>query len=225
MKQLADRRQRQVRRVGFWIAVTAIGAYLLFVGDQRPHHLLLLWLEDNRTEERIDALEAERRELRAEARHLATDTLALEALARQKGMIRPGDLVYRIVPVPPDVHQAAAESLAARAARIAADSLAAAREAEAAAREAAAARKAERERARAHDATPYPRPAPREDDAATDRDPAVPSSDPESEGSAPGPEPPEPSSDPGPSDATSEVGTGALRAASPRPRETGSAAR
>ncbi len=207
MKQLADRRQRRVRRVGFWIAVTAIGAYLLFVGDQRPHHLLLLWLEDSRTEERLDALEAERQELRAEARHLATDTLALEALARQKGMIRPGDLVYRIVPVPPDVHQAAAESLAARAARIAADSLAAARE-------------AERERAGTPDATPDPRPAPREDDAAPERDPAEPSSDPQAGGSPPGPEPPEPSSEPGPSGATSETGSGAVRAASPSPLET-----
>lgn len=130
MKRLADRRQRRLRRVGFWAAVTAIGAYLLFVGDQRPHHLLLLWLEDRRTEERIDELEAEREELRVEARNLASDTLALEALARERGMIRPGDLVYRIVPVPPDVRQAAAESLAARAARLAADSLAAVREAE-----------------------------------------------------------------------------------------------
>ncbi|MDX1661419.1 MAG: septum formation initiator family protein [Gemmatimonadota bacterium] len=130
MKRLADRRQRRVRRVGFWAAVTAIAAYLLFVGDQRPHHLLLLWLEDRRTEERIEELADERDALRAEVARLEGDTLALESLARAKGMIRPGDLVYRIVPVPPDVREAAAESLAARAARIAADSLAREREAE-----------------------------------------------------------------------------------------------
>lgn len=130
MKALADRRQRRARRIGFWVAVAAIVGYLFFVGDQRPHHLLLLWLEERRAEERIATLEAERRDLAAEAERLSSDSLALEALARQKGMVRPGDLVYRIVPVPPDVRQAAAESLAARAARLAADSLAAAHEAE-----------------------------------------------------------------------------------------------
>jgi hypothetical protein len=97
--------------------------YGVFVGDHRPHHLALLGLEEPRIEERIEDLEARNAELVAEKERLEADTLALEALAREKGMIRPGDMIYQIVPVPPGVREAAAESLAAREAVRAADSL------------------------------------------------------------------------------------------------------
>ncbi|MGH7567342.1 MAG: FtsB family cell division protein, partial [Gemmatimonadota bacterium] len=76
-----------------------------------------LWTEQGQTEERIDALKRENRELLGERQRLSDDDYALEQLAREKGMVRPGDMVYRIVPVPPGVREAVAESLAARAAR------------------------------------------------------------------------------------------------------------
>ena len=92
-------------------------AYGVFGGDHRPHHLLLLAFEERETEARIEILGQRNDELRKEHDRLAKDPFALESLAREKGLIRPGDLVYQIVPVPVGVREAAAESLAARAAR------------------------------------------------------------------------------------------------------------
>ena len=116
-RKLADRRQRRTRRALFWALAAGLLAYGLFAGDHRPHHLALLWLEERRTEERIEELAAEREELEERLASVEGDPLALEALAREKGMVRPGDLVYRIVPVSPDVRREAAESLAVQAAR------------------------------------------------------------------------------------------------------------
>lgn len=119
-RRIVDRRQRRFQRAVFWSAAAALVGYGLFAGDHKPHHLALLWLEERRTEERITELQARSEALEAEKARLEADTLALEALAREKGMIRPGDVVYRIVPVPPGTREAAAESLAVRAAREAA---------------------------------------------------------------------------------------------------------
>ena len=98
------------------LALALVG-YGMFVGDHRPWHLAMLWVEQGRSDERIAALDRENRELQAERRRLADDDHALERLAREKGMVRPGDIVYRIVPVPAGVRETVAESLAARAAR------------------------------------------------------------------------------------------------------------
>jgi cell division protein FtsB len=118
--RLTDRRQRRRQRALFIALAVALVAYGLVSGDHKPYHLALLWLEEQRTGEQITELDAQRRVLDREKARLESDTLALEALAREKGMIRPGDVVYRIVPVPPGVREAAAESLAVRAAREAA---------------------------------------------------------------------------------------------------------
>ncbi len=114
---ITDRRQRRRQRLLFWTLATVVVAYGLFVGDQRPHHLALLWLEERRADDRIAELERRNTELAAERARLESDSLTLESLAREKGMIQPGDVVYRILPVPPGVREAAAESLAVRAAR------------------------------------------------------------------------------------------------------------
>ena len=115
-KKLADRRQRRRQKALFVGLVLALVGYGLFVGDHRPWHLAMLWMEQGETEERITALERENRQLTRERARLSDDDYALEQLAREKGMVRPGDIVYRIVPVPPGVRQAVAESLTARAA-------------------------------------------------------------------------------------------------------------
>ena len=116
-KGLADRRQRRHQKALFVALVLGLLGYGVFVGDHRPWHLAMLWIEQARTDERIAALEDEKRALQDERRRLAVDDYALEQLAREKGMVRPGDIVYRIVPVPAGVRETVAESLAARAAR------------------------------------------------------------------------------------------------------------
>ncbi|HYO45238.1 MAG TPA: septum formation initiator family protein [Gemmatimonadota bacterium] len=116
-KRLADRRQRRRQKALFLGLALALVGYGVFVGDHRPWHPAMLWIEQGQTEERIDALKNENRELLGERQRLSDDDYALEQLAREKGMVRPGDMVYRIVPVPPGVRETVAESLAARAAR------------------------------------------------------------------------------------------------------------
>lgn len=112
-RKLADRRSRRRQKLGFWGVVVLLLAFGFFVGDQRPHHLLMLHLEEERTQTRIAELKGENSELEARQERLMQDAFALESLAREKGLARPGELVYRIIPVPPDVHRATAESLAA----------------------------------------------------------------------------------------------------------------
>ncbi|HUP19434.1 MAG TPA: septum formation initiator family protein [Gemmatimonadota bacterium] len=116
-RKLADRRQRRTRRALFWALAAVLLGYGLFAGDHRPHHLALLWLEERRTEERIEELATQRSELEERLAAVEGDPLALEELAREKGMVRPGDLVYRIVPLSLEVRKAAAESVAVQAAR------------------------------------------------------------------------------------------------------------
>ena len=116
-KRLADRRQRRRQKALFVALALLLVGYGIFVGDHRPWHLAMLWIEQGRTDQRIAALEGENRALQGERRRLADDDYALEQLAREKGMVRPGDIVYRIVPVPAGVRETVAESLAARAAR------------------------------------------------------------------------------------------------------------
>ena len=116
-KRLADRRQRRRQKALFVALALGLLGYGVFVGDHRPWHIAMLWIEQDRADERIAALEEENQALQGERRRLADDDYALEQLAREKGMVRPGDIVYRIVPVPTGVRETVAESLAARAAR------------------------------------------------------------------------------------------------------------
>lgn len=116
-RALTDRRHRRRQRWLFWGLAALLVGYGLFAGDHKPHHLALLWLEEQRTDENIQELAERNEELMLEHARLESDTLTLESLAREKGMIRPGDVVYRIVPVPAGVREVAAESLAVRAAR------------------------------------------------------------------------------------------------------------
>ena len=106
-RPLVDRRQRRRQKRAFLVAVVAVVGYGLFVGDYRAHHLGLLYLDERRTEDRIAELRRDHADLSAQHDAFENDLFTLESLARRKGMIRPGDLVYRIVPVP-----AEADSLA-----------------------------------------------------------------------------------------------------------------
>jgi cell division protein FtsB len=116
-KRLADRRDRRRQKALFLGLALALLGYGVFVGDHRPWHLAMLRIEQGQTEQHIAELKRENRELLGERQRLSNDDYALEQLAREKGLVRPGDMVYRIVPVPPGVRETVAESLAARAAR------------------------------------------------------------------------------------------------------------
>jgi len=128
-KRLADRRERRRQKALFLALVAALVGYGFFMGDHRPWHLFMLRVERGETEARIADLKRENRELLSERQRLSDDDYMLERLAREKGMVRPGDMVYRLVPVPEGIRETVAESLAARAARqeaAAADSMRAA---------------------------------------------------------------------------------------------------
>ena len=111
LKRLADRRQRRRQRALFLAILGLLVAYALFVGDYRPHHLAILFLEQRRTNAELADLQAERETLLETRRRLSLDPFALEALAREKGMIHPGDRVYRIVPVPEELRRSKSDSL------------------------------------------------------------------------------------------------------------------
>ncbi len=121
-RRLVDRRQRRRQKLAFWGLVGLFVAYLLLIGDHRPHHLALLWLEEQRTHEDMARSKAENDSLRERRRRLEKNAFALESLARDKGMVRPGDVVYRIVPVPPGFRTTPADSAASARAGAAADS-------------------------------------------------------------------------------------------------------
>ena len=109
---LADRRQRRRQRALFLALLGLLVAYALFVGDYRPHHLAILLLEQRRTNAELVQLEDERETLLENRRKLSFETFTLEALAREKGMIQPGDRIYRIVPVPEALRRSPSDSLA-----------------------------------------------------------------------------------------------------------------
>ncbi|MGH7558247.1 MAG: FtsB family cell division protein [Gemmatimonadota bacterium] len=114
-RKLADRRARHRQKLIFWGLCAALLGSGIFLGDQRPHHLLMLYLEEADTREQIGVLRKDQADLQARHDRLMKDAFALESLAREKGLARPDELVYRIIPVPPAVHRATAESLAALA--------------------------------------------------------------------------------------------------------------
>ncbi|MFN2433665.1 MAG: septum formation initiator family protein [Gemmatimonadota bacterium] len=94
---------RELRRqkVAFWSVCALLVAYAVLGGDYKLYHLLFLSSEKDRLERQIEDLRAENAVLAEEERRLLADTLLLERLAREKGMKRDGEIVYRLMPVQP----------------------------------------------------------------------------------------------------------------------------
>jgi len=92
---------RELRRqkLAFWGICGLLVAYAVLGGDYKLYHLLFLSSEKERTGRHIDELQAENAVLADQERRLHSDTLLLERMAREKGMKKKGEIVYRLVPV------------------------------------------------------------------------------------------------------------------------------
>ena len=95
-------RERRRQKLAFWGMAGLLVAYAVLGGDYKLHHLLFLASEKDRVARRIEELRAENGVLADQEQRLQADTLLLEQMAREKGMKKPGEIVYRIVPVTPD---------------------------------------------------------------------------------------------------------------------------
>ena len=94
-------RELRRQRLAFWAVCALLVGYALLGGDYTLYHLALLGSERDRVERRIEELSAENALLPRQQVRLVRDTLLIEQLAREKGMKRPGEIVYRLVPVHP----------------------------------------------------------------------------------------------------------------------------
>jgi cell division protein FtsB len=95
-------RERRRQKLAFWGMAAMLVGYAVLGGDYKFHHLLFLASEKDRVGRRIEELGAQNALLADQERRLQGDTLLLEQMAREKGMKKKGEIVYRIVPVTPD---------------------------------------------------------------------------------------------------------------------------
>ncbi len=95
-------RERRRQKLAFWGVAALLVGYAVLGGDYKFHHLLFLTSEKDRVARQIEELRAENAVLADQERRLQADTLLLEQMAREKGMRKEGEIVYRIVPVLPD---------------------------------------------------------------------------------------------------------------------------
>jgi len=106
-RKLKTPRERRRQRLAFWAVAGLLVGYAVLGGDYKLYHLAFLSSEKDRVARRIDELKAENALLADERRRLEGDTLLLERLAREKGMKREGEIIYRLVPVEPPAPAAA----------------------------------------------------------------------------------------------------------------------
>ncbi len=95
-------RERRRQKLAFWGVAVLLFTYAIVGGDYKLHHLVFLVSERDRLTRRIGELEAEMAVLARQERRLQSDTLLLEQLAREKGMKKEGEIIYRMMPVVPD---------------------------------------------------------------------------------------------------------------------------
>ena len=100
-RRLKTPRERRRQKLAFWTVAALMVAYAVFGGDYKLYHLAFLASEKDRVARRSGELEAENAVLARQRRRLESDTLLLEQLAREKGMKKEGEIVYRLVPVEP----------------------------------------------------------------------------------------------------------------------------
>jgi cell division protein FtsB len=105
-------RERRRQKLAFWGVAALLVGYAVLGGDYKFHHLLFLTSEKDRVARHIEELRAENAVLADQESRLQGDTLLLEQMAREKGMRKEGEIVYRIVPVIPDSSTASGEAAA-----------------------------------------------------------------------------------------------------------------
>ncbi len=98
-----------VRRLVFPILLILAAYYALFGGEHSVFDVRRAHAERAGAEQELAELRQEIEVLRVRAEALATDPAELERIAREKyGMIRDGEVLYRVVP-PEEAGQAQAE--------------------------------------------------------------------------------------------------------------------
>jgi cell division protein FtsB len=95
-------RERRRQKRAFWGVAAILAGYAVLGGDYEIHHLVFLSSEKDRTARHIEDLRAENAVLADQEERLRSDTTLQEMLAREKGMKKKGEIIYRIVPVTPD---------------------------------------------------------------------------------------------------------------------------
>jgi cell division protein FtsB len=105
-------RERRRQKLAFWGVAALLVGYAVLGGDYKFHHLLFLTSEKDRVARHIEELRAENAVLADQESRLQGDTLLLEQMAREKGMRKEGEIVYRIVPVIPDSSTTSGEAAA-----------------------------------------------------------------------------------------------------------------
>ena len=89
----------RLRRVLLPATLGVAGYFALFGGEHNALELWRLSQQGEREAVELEALKAEVARLRARSDSLATDTAALERLARERlGMIKEGERLYRFAP-------------------------------------------------------------------------------------------------------------------------------
>jgi cell division protein FtsB len=80
------------------VAFVAAAVY----GDHGLMHLLRMHREQRRLEQRIFALEQRNEQLHQRIQRLQADDHYIEQLARERlGLVKPGEIIYRVAPTPP----------------------------------------------------------------------------------------------------------------------------
>lgn len=92
-------RERRRQKLVFWAIAAVLVVYAVLGGDYKFYHLVYLASEKDRVARRIDELRAENAVLAERELRLERDTLLLEQMAREKGMKREGEIIYRLVPL------------------------------------------------------------------------------------------------------------------------------
>ena len=92
-------RERRRQKLVFWSLCGGLIAYAVLGGDYKLYHLLFLHSEKDRVSRHIEDLRAENAALARQEARLERDTLLLEQLAREKGLKRKDEIIYRLVPL------------------------------------------------------------------------------------------------------------------------------
>jgi cell division protein FtsB len=98
-------RQRSRRQTFLYAALVLFVAALVLDGVFGPHGLIAAYrlrLQVQQEQEKIQKVEKQNREFSKQVRELKTDPSAIEQMAhRRMGMVKPGELVFKLPPLPP----------------------------------------------------------------------------------------------------------------------------
>lgn len=103
-------RQRSRRQAVLYAVLVLFVAGLVLDGVFGPHGLIAsyrLRLQVQQEQQKIQKVEKENREFSEQVRELKTNPSAIEQMAhRRMGLVKPGELVFKLPPLPPKSAQA-----------------------------------------------------------------------------------------------------------------------